>query len=339
MNNRVITAPATNVPAHEKSHVRGWSIGWAELLQADIDNKCSDNIMQYEKVYLDHGVNWSGSLNLFAGAGDEIFERFNRLMARGSANVISLDWEMPDYGAFLAKRLNAASTSDQITAEWCESLSRFCKEVVWINQMNAAELSQSEWLAWGDSHTPAFARMGSAIIKKDGRTMYGVVKNKELDSIEITDSMKGITLSLGSIDVRHHLMRSESVSCDRLMQSYFDEVDRLRDRLVASTARSVRIELCAPVPIETVERKIPKTGYFKKTPYYGERGHRIQLDLQIMKAIKGSGYPLISPPQERYMMDGEKYAKEFMELGGSVHMSPTHYRRYNQDIWVELNGS
>ena len=48
--NKVITSPATNIPAHEKSHVRGWSLGWAELLEADISNKCDDDIMQYDKA-------------------------------------------------------------------------------------------------------------------------------------------------------------------------------------------------------------------------------------------------------------------------------------------------
>ena len=46
--NKVITSPATNIPAHEKSHVRGWSLGWAELLEADISNRCDDDIMQYD---------------------------------------------------------------------------------------------------------------------------------------------------------------------------------------------------------------------------------------------------------------------------------------------------
>ena len=44
--NKVITSPATNIPAHEKSHVRGWSLGWADMLDADINNKCDDEVMR-----------------------------------------------------------------------------------------------------------------------------------------------------------------------------------------------------------------------------------------------------------------------------------------------------
>ena len=325
--NKVITSPATNIPAHEKSHVRGWSLGWAELLQADISNRCDDDIMQYDKVYLDHGVNWSGALNLFAGAGDEVFERFNRLMAVGHERIVSLDWEMPDYGEKLAARLNAKSTSKQITAEWCEALSNMCKRVPYINQLSVPSV---KWLAWGDSHTPAYARMGSAILKKDGRTMFGVVENSRLDDIEVPDGIKGVTLCLGSIDVRHHLLREESIPVADLMNRYIGAVRSFRDRV------GVDVELCAPVPIEWEDRKIPKTGYYKKTPFYGDRGKRIQLDLIMMKMMKESEFDCISPPGERYTMDGEEYAKTYMELGGSVHMAPTHYRRYNESEWSVL---
>ena len=86
---KVITSPATNIPLHEKSHVRGWSLTWADRLNAEINERCTQDIMQYDKVYLDHGVNWSGALNLFAGADDSVFERFNRLLAVGAGKVTS----------------------------------------------------------------------------------------------------------------------------------------------------------------------------------------------------------------------------------------------------------
>lgn len=324
---KVVTSPATNIPAHEKSHVRGWSLGWADMLDADINNKCDDEVMQYDKVYLDHGVNWSGALNLFAGADDSVFERFNRLMAVGHERIVSLDWRMPDYGEFLSKRLKAKSTSKQITAEWCESLSKMCNLIPSMKQTDLPHQS----MTWGDSHAPAYARKGAAIIKKDGRTMYGVIKNGTLDELEIHNpAVRWVTLSLGSIDVRHHLCREEAVPVEKLLNQYFETVVRFRDRC------GVRVELCAPVPIEYEERKIPKTGYYKGTPFYGAKQERQAMNLKIMQLMKQSGFRVISPPKERYMMDPEEYAKTYMELGGSVHMAPTHYRRYSDD-WVVLS--
>ncbi len=332
---RVITGPATNIPLHPKSHVRGWTLGWADLLEADIDEKCSESIKDYDEVYLDHGVNWGGSLNLFTGATDPVFERFDRLLSLEPENVTSLDWEMPDYGTFLMKRLNASSTSRNITAAWCERLTEFCKAVKHIDQVSP-ELGAS-WLTWGDSHATAYAPKGSATVKKDGRTLYGVIGNGSLDGIEVSDSIKGITLCLGSIDVRHHLNREGAMGVLDLVSAYVDKATKLRDRLNYSLTRSVRVELAAPVPIEFEGRKIPKTGYFKGTPFSGERGHRLQYTYMMINALKKSDFPVVAPPVRRYTMDGEEYAKEYMELGGSVHMAPPYYRR-NDDEWVTLNG-
>ena len=322
--NKVITSPATNIPMHEKSHVRGWSLAWADRLEADINERCTESIMDYDTVYLDHGVNWSGALNLFAGAGDEVFERFDRLMGISPDRVTSLDWKMPDYGAFLAKRLKAASTSKHITEEWCKQLSDWCFHVPWMDHSGL----DHNWLSWGDSHTPAYAPSKSAVLKKDGRTLYGVLKDKLLDDIEVKPGVEGVTLSLGSIDVRHHLCRPESDDHDKRLDEYRNQAVRFGDRV------GVTVELCAPVPVEFEDRKIPKTGYFKGTPFFGTREERQKKTYDIMKTMASWEFPLISPPAERYTMDGEEYAKTYMELGGSVHMAPPYYRRNSE--WVSL---
>ena len=117
-----------------------------------------------------------------------------------------------------------------------------------------------------------------------------------------------------------------------LVAAYVNMASKLRDRLGRT------VELAAPVPIEFEGRKIPKTGYFKGTPFHGERGHRLQLTYMMINALKKSDFPIVAPPVKRYTMDGEEYANEYMELGGSVHMAPPFYRR-NDDDWVTLNGS
>ena len=40
-------------------------------------------------------------------------------------------------------------------------------------------------------------------------------------------------------------------------------------------------------------------------------------------------YKVIGPPTEWYSMDGEEYAKKYMELSSSVHIAPINYRRFN----------
>ena len=43
----VITNPVSNIPVNEKSHTLGWSKVWASHLYADIDHKCSENILNH----------------------------------------------------------------------------------------------------------------------------------------------------------------------------------------------------------------------------------------------------------------------------------------------------
>lgn len=322
---KVITSPATNIPLHEKSHVLGWSLTWADLIGAEVNNRCTEEIANFDRVYLDHGVNWGGSLNLFAGVTEEVVDRFERLMEVSPSNVVSLDWEMPEYGEFLRKRIKAKSTSPRVTEDWCDRLSDWCTEVKHIKMDDVPH----RWLAWGDSHTPAFARQGSAVLKKDGRTMYGVIKNGTLDELTVKPEVEGLTLVLGSIDVRHHLCREESISVADLCEQYMNVALKTRDRL------GVEIEIAAPVPIEFEDRKIPKTGFFKNTPFYGTRIERMEKTLEIMSRMRGYGFTIVAPPGERYTMDGEEYAKTYMELGGSVHMAPPYYRR-NDLSWTTL---
>jgi hypothetical protein len=40
-------------------------------------------------------------------------------------------------------------------------------------------------------------------------------------------------------------------------------------------------------------------------------------------------YKVVSPPADWYTMDGEEYAKKYMELSSSVHIAPINYRRFN----------
>jgi hypothetical protein len=82
------------------------------------------------------------------------------------------------------------------------------------------------------------------------------------------------------------------------------------------------------VPVEYEDRKLPKTGYYKGTPFYGSRDQRLELTYRFIDRLnKRCSGRIVSPPNSWYTMDGEKYAKTFMENSSSVHISPEYYRR------------
>ncbi len=70
--NSVITNPISNIPVNEKSHVHGWTQIWRDQLGSCIDHKCTPKVKSYDRVYIDHGANFGGTLNLFGGATKEV---------------------------------------------------------------------------------------------------------------------------------------------------------------------------------------------------------------------------------------------------------------------------
>lgn len=293
----------------------GWSQSWAKRLKnAQVFHKCEPSLLDIDYVFIDHGVNYSGAMNLFGGLTTEIYNNVNMLMA--CRKVMSLDHEMPNWGEQFRKRINANSTCDEITEEWCDKVSDWCTWVmpIWMHQLGL------DHAIIGDSHCPAFAADDDAIFKKDGRTLFGCLKSGFDEIIPKNIIKRRITYCLGSIDIRHHIHRHDT-DIDNLVRRYVSEGSKYGNEQY----------YCAPVPVEYEARRLPKTGYYKGTPFFGSREARAATTQQFIESLKKYAGPefVIMPPAHWYTMDPEQYAKTYMEYGSSVHMAPPYYRSNN----------
>ena len=315
----IITNPISNIPKLANSHVRGWAQVWSDQLGAQIDHRCSTDICKADTVYIEHGVNFGGTLNLFGGANQEIYDRICVIMA--CKNVISLDCDMPNLGEQLRSRIGAPTTYNKITTEWCDALSEWCKSITCLKQEFLVHL---DGISIGDSHTPAFSRKTDAVFRNNGKTLFGSLKTglkHEFRGIAIPQ--QSITFSLGSIDIRHHLLRHPD-NLERLITEYVRQGQEIERESGAD------VWYACPVPVEHEGRKLPKSGFFKGTPFFGTRQDRLDLTLRFIDILnKTSGNKTVSPPDSWYKMDGETYAKNHMEHSSSVHISPVYYRRHN----------
>ena len=152
----MITGTFNKIPKKKNSHGYGWARTWSENLGVGINH----NGDYTEVLYLDHGVNFGGSLNLFSGFNDELKARIDNFL---EAKVLySLDIDMPDYGAMLKKR------KDVIDKEWCDKVSEKCKTV---KKLKSTDIVDIKWLTIGDSHTAAYSKENSMVIKTDGLTL------------------------------------------------------------------------------------------------------------------------------------------------------------------------
>jgi len=309
--NSVITNPISNIPKNEKSHSHGWAQSWQKLLSASIDYKCTPAILKADVVYIEHGANFGGTLNLFGGATKEVFDRINLVLS--CKNIVSLDWDMPDYGEMLVKRIGAKTTYEGITEDWCKAVSARIQS---IQSLKHQDLTLAD-ITVGDSHTIAFAGTLNRIYRNDGTTLFGSLKKGLIHLMRDTTPTGQVTFSLGSIDIRHHILRHENFSLEDMIREYVRQGDEIcRDALYAS-----------PVPVEFEERRIPKSGFYKKTPFYGSLQERKDLTARFIEVLtKESNGRVVMPPADWYTMDPEKYAKTYMEHGSSFHIAPPFYR-------------
>ena len=303
----MITGTFNKIPRKKNSHGYGWARTWAENLNVGI-NHDADPV---EILYLDHGVNFGGSINLFGGFDEKLKQRVDNFLL--ADKVYSLDIDMPEYGNMLAKR------KDCPDKDWCARVQDKCDGA---QTMLSTDLD-TDWLTIGDSHSAAFAPEGSMVIKTNGLTLNGMIKNNfqyVRDHMAKCNNLQGITLVFGNIDLRHHICR---LGID--YRDMWIELKRFGDSL------PIPVEYAVPWPIEFEGRKLPKTGYYKGQPFWGSYYERSQALAGIIETMDMISMNKIMYPNEWLMMNPEVYAKEKMEGTSSVHISPECYRRKEFD--------
>lgn len=304
----MIVGTFNKIPKKLNSHSYGWARTWSENLGIDIDHTNGF----HDEVFLLHGANFAGALNLFGGFTDELKQSVDNLMQ--ATTIYSLEQDCPDYGAMLKKR------NDVKDKDWCDQLSAKLAQSTVLKQTSL----DKKWLAVGDSHTAAYSRPGSAVVKRDGTTLFGQIKDNFKyieDTIKECRSLDGVTISLGNIDIRHHVCRHD-VDMNDLVEPLHQFAKQLPPWL--------DVEFAMPWPIEHEERKLPKTGWYKGTPFAGSRAERQSKVQEMFEAMTKREMTVVEYPVEWTIeceQDGEAYAKKYMEGRQSVHLNPEFYRR------------
>lgn len=299
----MIVGTFNKIPKAQNSHSYGWARTWSENLNVDIDHTNG----AHDKVYLLHGANFCGGLNLFGGFTEDMKNHVNNLMT--ASEIVSLDIDMPDYGAMLKKR------KDVVDKSWCDALTA---KISNAKTLLSSELA-FEHLAVGDSHTAAYSPKNSSVVKLDGTTLNGQI-NDDFAYIRshIKPYHKSVTICLGNIDVRHHIVRLNA-DWKTMWESLFKFGDSL----------GLDVEYTIPWPIEYEGRKLPKTGYYKDKPFWGSQEERAELVENIKEFFRVLSIKSVQCPDDWYKLNPEFYAKNRMEGTQSVHLNPTYYRRKN----------
>lgn len=227
--------------------------------------------------------------------------------------IYSAHREMPDLSTFISNRFKTGTERFQALD---------LKKVFTVEHRahHFDHIFDSKSAVVGDSHALSAYHPNHMMFRNDGMTLYGMAQRglKHL----IPADMESLVLYFGSIDVRHHLLRHSNVGreAESLMFKY---ERRIKEYGIND------ITLVHLLPVEHEERKIPKTGYYKGTPFYGTRQQRLDLvrgiNLSLSEMAEKNGWRVHEWPKEWYSLPGDQFAKMFMESGSSVHLARSAY--------------
>jgi len=323
---KIIANPFTPIPKSNKSHVKGWSIIWQQRLEGCEIADSKTDLSLYDEIYIDHGVNFSGSLNLFGGFNDQVYAKCEQLIKawKNGAEIISLDWDVTDcdYVGQIEKRYGAKTTSKKLDWDFLDDIEGCLNS---SETLGMSQLINCNKTMIGDSHAVAYSLPNQKIFRENGRTLHYCISKGVYNYILDTLSSRRrfvpsneIDLCLGSVDVRFHALRL-GIDPQEMAKQYSDQIIEAEDKLECV------INPCAPVPIEFEERRIPKSGMYEGKPFYGSRYDRYEWTMSFINYLDNY-HNVVMPPSDWYEMHPGEYAHGIMEMTSSVHIAPINYR-------------
>lgn len=292
MKTRLVTglAPIASSP---DSHKGAQGFIYADMLDAHVNHSKGkiENFDSYDEVYLYHGNDFSGNLNLFGGIEKNLHmvDTWNKLARH--PGLRSLGIPMPAYGEMFRERLKASDADMHVLD--ADDVPVFSHPTGKVNT-----------LVIGDSHATSLHGIGS-MISVPYQTLYGALKKGLASFVPDDVEYENLWFYFGNIDIRHHL-----VDHDLSLLAYY------RLQLRALNAKCV-----APLPIENESRVIPKSGWHKGRPFNGSWAQRNDIRKKFMEEM--SDYIAF----EWEYLENEDGELDFrhMEKPRSVHLSARSY--------------
>jgi hypothetical protein len=327
----LVTSPFTHISSNIHSHRAAQAAIYANQLEEsgydvhlDRTGDIHPDLHSFKEIFVYHGNDWGGSLNLFGGMKNygniDNLIRYSRFMG----TVYSLWIDHPKYSEMLEPRMKGDFHPDWHKVDW-DNLKRIEQTAITIKA-----IKPTNKVVAGDSHAICMYRPGWQVNSVPFKTLHGALK--EGLSTFIQPHHEIAEFYFGNIDVRHHLMRQpnpEQATRD-LANRYYEQLSQL------DLAKVYAYEL---LPIENESRALPKTGYYKGTPFYGDWASRETIRLIFkdeMKKLCAQGSVNFIEWVDYLMNDKGELDFEHMEKPKSVHLSRNSYPHWQGRKWSGL---
>lgn len=299
---------------------------WSRIIKCQLNEKGYErvNILdkheswhEYKIMIIDMGMEYKGTLNLFGGANDALAKRLNSIYSYWDSGgiIFTIEGDFPDINELIKSRWNSASDDFKKLIE-LDNWDNMKENIPKIDIIDC----EKDVLV-GDSHSLSVWRSNTEIHRHDGKTLSGMLRKGLLHYVPDREINK-LILYFGNIDIRHHLLRRDNplYNIDLLLEDLMHQINAL--------TKCHLVEIVASLPIENESRKIPKTGYYKGTPYYGTWSERNRISEYFTKKLNKfcfeNKHKVFNWPKWYKNSLGE-LSFATMEKPKSVHLSPEYY--------------
>jgi hypothetical protein len=329
--NILITSPFTHISKNIHSHRAAQAAIYADQLSnvghnvhLDISGDIAPDPNTFDEVYVYHGNDWAGSLNLFGGmknyGGIDNLIRYSKIKSK----VYSLWIDHPKYSEMLKSRMNGDIHDDWNKVDW-NNLNLIENQSTIIR-----EIEDTDKIVVGDSHAISMYRPGWFVNSVPFKTLHGALKEKLSSFIEPNHRIA--EFYFGNIDVRHHLLRMKNPekSTRNLVNAYYNQLLELD---------LDEVSVYELLPIENECRQIPKSGHYKNKPFHGSWNERNNIRLifknEMEKLCANSKIKFISWV-DYLINDKGELSFYHMEKPRSVHLSRNSYPHWQGRKWSGL---
>ncbi len=321
--NYVIDDIVTSFTDRIASHRSAWPRMQRCMAEVAFDQKVeiafgNENLVSNSLWLVSTPMEFKGEVfNLFGGYTIETRNRIARILDMDLANIKALDMPIGDIERILRPR--AAKTDYDFTeSEWSKIRDLMKCQVIKHEEL----VLDIQRVVLGDSHSISRYRANTVINRHDGLTLHGLLERGIHSYLTAYSYVPHLVIYAGNVDIRHHLLRQIDpvASTRKLVTDLKIQLEELQAEGVIGT-----YEVTAPYPIEHEGRKIPQTGFYKGTPFYGTQEQRDQIRSLMTNEMKYQIEHVHEWPTHWYFMNPEDYAKTYMEKPGSVHLSPEFY--------------
>ena len=329
----LVTSPFTHISSNIHSHRAAQAAIYAEQLSIehsphvhlDRTGNIAPDPNAFDDVYVYHGNDWGGSLNLFGGMKN--YNNIGNLIrySKIKGPVYSLWIDHPKYSEMLEPRMKDDIHPDWHLVDW-ENLKKLEATAITVREIETVNR-----VVAGDSHAICMYRPGWFVNSVPFKTLHGALKQGLQSFIEPHHEIA--EFYFGNIDVRHHLLRQsdpEQVTRD-LANRYYEQLSQL------DLAKVYAYEL---LPIENESRVLPKTGFYKGTPFYGDWASRETVRLIFkdeMKKLCTQGSVNFIEWVDYLMNNKGELDFKHMEKPKSVHLSRNSYPHWQGRKWSGLS--